>query len=348
MSIPSEFDRQQVEGDENQTIQAMSGGNAFNKVMGNVTIEAAKRVTSPFQLPRNVADFTGRVDELAQIEAALTATDGMGAVAISAVAGMAGVGKSALANCAAHRLVAQFPDAQLYVNLQGADAQPRDPSDVLGEWLRALGMDGAEIPVALHERQKCYRSLLANRRALVVLDNAHDELQVRPLLPGGAGCGVIVTSRKVLAALPGIKNLPLKTLPPLDALALLGKIAGEARVAAEQAAAEEIVRLCGYLPLAVEIAGGLLKGRADWSLAADYLPRLRDERGRLDALRQAQGNDVRAIFNVSYAQLGGAEQRLFALLGVITISGVQRRRQKKAYPSGNEKAPEKGIHHDSR
>ena len=317
MDVPERFDWQQVSGDKNQVFGAVEGSTVFGDVGGNVTIQAAKRVILPFQLPRNVADFTGRVDELAQIEAALTATDGMGAVAISAVAGMAGVGKSALAICAAHRLVGQFPDTQLYVNLQGADAQPRDPSDVLGEWLRALGMDGADIPVALHERQKCYRSLLANQRALVVLDNAYDEAQVRPLLPGGAGCGVIVTSRQVLAALAGTKNLMLKTLPPPDALALLGKIAGDARIVAEQAAAEEIVRLCGYLPLAVEIAGGLLKGRADWSLTADYLPKLRGERGRLNALRQEQGNDVRASFNVSYGQLGEAEQRLFALLGAL-------------------------------
>ncbi|PZO54476.1 MAG: hypothetical protein DCF15_11655, partial [Phormidesmis priestleyi] len=177
MSVPEKFDGQRVSGDNNQIFDSVKNSTVFGDVGGNVTIEAVKRVTSPFQLPRNVADFTGRVEELALIEAALTATDGMGTVAISAVAGMAGVGKSALANCAAHRLVEHFPDAQLYVNLQGVDARPRDPGDVLGEWLRALGMDGAEIPVALHERQKCYCSLLANQRALVVLDNAHDEAQ---------------------------------------------------------------------------------------------------------------------------------------------------------------------------
>ena len=204
------------------------------------------------------------------------------------------------------------------MNLQGADEKPSDPSDVLEGWLRFLGMDGAEIPPTLEARMICYRSWLANKRALVLLDNAHDEAQVRPLLPGGAGCGVIVTSRKKLAALAGTQPLDLKMLRQDEALALLAKLIGTERVQAERTAAEKIVRLCGYLPLAVLIAGGVLKGKSHWALGADYLPKLADERKRLDVLKQVQGGDVRASFNLSYQQLGEAERRLFGLLGTLT------------------------------
>ncbi len=232
MSVPEGFDRQRVDGDDNQTFGSVTGSNIFRDVSGGVTIEAAKRVTSPFQLPRDVTDFTGREAELAEIEAVLGGAGESRAVVISAVAGMAGVGKSALAICVAHRMKSKFPDAQLYVNLQGADAQPREAGDVLGEWLRALGLEGADIPMDLAARTACYRSQLANRRALVVLDNAHDTAQVELLLPGGSHCGVIVTSRRALTTLEGTKDILLKTLPSEQALALLGKLAGEARVLA--------------------------------------------------------------------------------------------------------------------
>ena len=196
-------------------------------------------------------------------------------------------------------------------------AKPADPNDVLGEWLRDLGMDGAEIPMAQAEREKCYRSLLAGKRVLILLDNAHDAAQVKPLLPGSGKCAVILTSRRLLSKLVGTQPIPLDPLEDGDALKLLAKLAGEARVEAERQAAEEIVRLCGYLPLAVRIAGGVLKGKRHWGLGADYLPRLADERGRLDALTQVQGEDVRASFNLSYQQLDESERLLFGLLGAL-------------------------------
>ncbi len=312
------FERIKVEGDGNQPIGSMYGGLAVNRVEGNIIQQAAARTTSPFQLPYSPSDFTGRQAELNQIYAALKEAGASGTVVISAVAGMAGVGKSALAIYAAHQLAASFPDARLYVNLQGADARPSDPNDVLGDWLRALGMEGAEIPPTLAARQTCYRSRLANKRALVLLDNAHDEAQVKPLLPGASGCAVIVTSRKKLSALAGAQPIDLPTLHPQEALKLLTKLAGAKRVEQEPAAAEEIVRLCGYLPLAVRIAGGVLNGKPHWALEADYLPKLADERQRIDTLRQEQGEDVRASFNLSYQQLNEAQQRLFGLLGTLT------------------------------
>ena len=183
---------QWVEGDDNQVVGSVYGGTVINRVEGDVIQQAAKRAQSLFQLPYSANDFTGRAAELDEIYAVLNVAGQGGTVAILAIAGMAGVGKSALAIYAAHQMKQRFADAQLYINLQGADAQPRDPSDVLGEWLRALGMDGAEIPPTLEARMSCYRSLLANKRALVLLDNAHSEAQVRPLLPGGGGCAVVL------------------------------------------------------------------------------------------------------------------------------------------------------------
>ncbi|MGB7087567.1 MAG: NB-ARC domain-containing protein [Phormidesmis sp.] len=232
MSIPKGSDQQRIEdikGNHNQVIASVYGGNVINTVQGDVIQQAAKRITSPFQLPLNIDDFAGRTAELGDIAAALESAGRSDSVVILAVSGMAGVGKSALAICAAHRAIEQFPDAQLYVNLQGVNlqgmnAQPRDPSDVLSEWLRALGLDGSEIPPTLPERIKCYRSQLAGKRALVLLDNAHNEDQVRPLLPGTSGCAVIITSRHSLSALAGMREIALRTLLPEDALALLAKL----------------------------------------------------------------------------------------------------------------------------
>ncbi|MGB3767492.1 MAG: NB-ARC domain-containing protein [Phormidesmis sp.] len=328
MTLPEDSDslniRQDIDGDGNQVIAKMTGESKAGVGGRDVIFEqhnhiypVKERTTFLFQLPLSADDFTGRQKELDLIYTALNKSGQSGTVVISAVSGMAGVGKSALAVYAAHQMAERFPDAQLYVNLQGADAKPADPNDVLGEWLRDLGMDGAEIPMAQAEREKCYRSLLAGKRVLILLDNAHDAAQVKPLLPGSGKCAVILTSRRLLSELVGTQPIPLDPLEDEDALKLLAKLADEERVAAEPQAAEEIVRLCGYLPLAVRIAGGVLKGKKHWRLGADYLPRLADERGRLDALKQVQGEDVRASFNLSYQQLDEAERRLFGLLGAL-------------------------------
>ena len=318
MNVPEGLGQQEVTGTRNQTIDAMYGGNAIGNVEGNVTVEAAQRMTSLFQLPLNVDDFTGREAELAEIYAALAEVGESGAVLTLTVTGMAGVGKSALAICAAHRTIEQFPDAQLYVDLQGTDAQPKDPSVVLAEWLRILGMNDVEVPLELDERVICYRSRLANKRVLVLLDNAHDEAQVRPLLLDGASCRVMVTSRRSLSVLAGAREIALKTLLPADAVALLAKLADIARVEAERQAAEEIVRLCGYLPIAIRIAGGVLRRPAKrLGNLADYAAELRDEWARLNRLELSGRKDVRVSFNLSYRQLSKAEQRLFGLLGLL-------------------------------
>jgi tetratricopeptide (TPR) repeat protein/transcriptional regulator with XRE-family HTH domain len=273
------------------------------------------------QLPPDVADFTGRAEEVALVGDLLAdaAPDGRSpAVVVSAVAGKAGVGKTTLAVHVAHQLRRRFPDGQLYVNLRGAEPQPLDPGEALSRLLRALGVDGAAIPADLGERTALYRARLADRRVLVVLDDVASEAQVRPLLPGTAGCGVLATSRARLVGLEGARLLDLEVLPPGQAVELLGRNAGEARVAAEPEAATAIVGYCGRLPLAVRIAGAKLAGRPHWSL--DRLAGLlADERSRLDQLTVGD-LEVRASVALSYRALTGQQQWAFRLLGLLAVA----------------------------
>ncbi|MGK7877316.1 MAG: tetratricopeptide repeat protein [Xenococcaceae cyanobacterium] len=268
------------------------------------------------QLPPDIADFTGRQEELEKVTKLLRQQANGGPVAvISAVTGMAGVGKSALAIHAAHQLQSDFPDVQLYIDLRGAAGQPLEPSEVLAGWLRAWGMDDAAIPKDLAERASAYRSQLADKRALVLLDNARDEVQVRPLLPGGSTCAVLVTSRQSLGALEGASLLDLDVFPEAEARELLEKLLGRERVQAELEAAAQVLSCCGRLPLAIRIAGGTLKQKPHWRLA-DYAQKLADERQRLHQLHLSD-LDVRASFALSYQELEETEARLFRFLGLL-------------------------------
>jgi tetratricopeptide (TPR) repeat protein/transcriptional regulator with XRE-family HTH domain len=273
----------------------------------------------PSHLPPSVADFTGREEEVANVLGLLTVggDQGPNAVVISAVAGKPGIGKTTLAVHVAHRLreCGRFPDGQLYVNLQGAQAHPLNPGEVLARFLRALGMDGSSIPDGLEERTEHYRTLLADRRVLVVLDNAAGEAQVRPLLPGSSNCGVLVTSRARLAGLEGARLVDLDVLPDAAAADLLARVAGVDRVAAEPAAAAAIVGYCGRLPLAIRVAGARLAARPAWSLAR-LAERLADEHRRLDQL--AAGDlEVRASIALSYRALPDEQQLAFRRLGLL-------------------------------
>ncbi len=274
--------------------------------------------TALFQLPPAVADFTGREAALAAVREAVLGAEGEArrAVLISAVAGMGGVGKTTLAVRVAHDLLADFPDGQLYVNLRGAEAQRLDPSDALAEFLRALGVQGAAIPASLDARSRLFRERLAGRRVLVVLDNAADETQVRPLLPGSPGCAVIVTSRARMAGLEGVRPLSLDVLPAEEAVDLLARVAGADRVAEDPEAALRLVRLCGCLPLAVRIAGARLAGRPHWRTAT-LADRLADEDSRL---RELEIGDlgVRASIRISVDELAPPTRRLFRMLGTLT------------------------------
>jgi DNA-binding SARP family transcriptional activator/tetratricopeptide (TPR) repeat protein len=285
----------------------------------------------PRQLPPDIASFTGREPQLAQLERAVEATGQHGPVVISAVQGSGGIGKSALAVHAAHRLAAagRFPDGQLYVDLHGATAglSPLRPLEVLARFLRSLGMEPAAIPTDLEEASAAFRSQVAGRRLLVVLDNASDVEQIRPLLPGTPTCAVLVTSRQRLVSLDGVSHLHLDILPAGEAVELLGRLAGDERVAAEPEAAAEVARCCGWLPLALRIAGARLAARPGWPVRT-LAQRLTDAQRRLDELELAEAG-VRASFTVSYQQLSGSDELLdqaaagaFGLLGVLDGADV--------------------------
>ena len=250
-------------GEERQDFEAA----ARDLTVGSATAVAGSRSGPlgpvPCQLPPDVADFTGRSEQIALVRELLygTAADRPATVVVSAVAGKAGVGKTALAVHVAHQLRDAFPDGQLYVNLHGATQHPLQPIMVLGRFLRALGLDGAMIPTDQDEREALYRARLADRRVLVVLDDAASEAQVRPLLPGTPGCAVLVTSRARLVGLEGARLLDLEVLHTEQAVELLARILGAGRVAAEPDAAAAIVGYCGQLPLAVRIAGARLAAR---------------------------------------------------------------------------------------
>jgi len=274
---------------------------------------AQPELAAPALLPPDIPDFTGRDGPLGELRHLLTDGRPPSALAVAGVAGMGGVGKTTLAVHVAHLAAPAYPDGQLYANLRGTEAEALDPSDVLARFLRALGVDARAIPNDPVERAEMYRTRLAGRRVLVVLDNAASEEQVRPLLPGAASCAVLVTSRARLTGVEGARWIDLDVFARAEAVRLLGRVAGDERVTAEPEEAAELVRLCGGLPLAVRVAGARLTARPTWRLA--HLARmLRDERRRLDRL--ATGDlEVRASLALSYEGLKGEAKRLFRRLG---------------------------------
>lgn len=270
---------------------------------------------TPAQLPADITDFTGRRAQLATVAHLAAAADRVATVLV-AITGKAGVGKTTLAVRAAHRLRVQYPDGQLFVDLR-AQAHPLTPADVLARFLRSLGVDRTAIPDDAEERAALYRSRLADRRVLIVLDNAECEAQLRPLLPGTPGCAVLITSRTRLAGLTGARLVDLDIFEADQAVELLARLAGPRRVAMEPAAATEIVRLCGFLPLALRIAGARLGSRRHWPLSR-FEADLADEHHRLDKLRLGD-LDVRASLALSYQSLDGTAQRAFRLLGLLEV-----------------------------
>jgi DNA-binding SARP family transcriptional activator len=287
---------------------------------------AVLRRRVPRQLPAGGDAFTGRQPALARIEELFGKAGGSAGrgMVVCSISGMAGVGKTALAVHAAQRLAGRFPDGQLYVSLHGATAglRPLPPLEVLGRFLRALGSDPAAVPTDLEEAAAVFRSKVAGRRLLLVLDDAAGAAQVAPLLAASPGCGMLVTSRRILSALEGASHLQLDVLNPDEALELLGRLAGQQRVAAEPEAAAEVARCCGYLPLALRIAGARLAARPAWPVWA-LAERLADQERRLDELELAEAG-ARASFAVSLEQLrrGGdpvdrAAAEAFELLGML-------------------------------
>ncbi|MFD7057844.1 BTAD domain-containing putative transcriptional regulator [Streptomyces sp. NPDC059906] len=282
------------------------------------TKETATATVRPAQLPATVPDFTGRAAFVRELSDVLSAASGESAsgrvMAVSALAGIGGVGKTTLAVHVAHQARAAFPDGQLYVDLQGAGARSAEPETVLGSFLRALGTADSAIPDSLEERAALYRSVLDGRRVLVLLDNARDAAQVRPLLPGTDGCAALVTARVRMVDLAGAHLVDLDVMSPEEALALFTRIVGEERVASERQAALDVVGACGFLPLAIRIAASRLAARRTWTVSV-LAAKLADERRRLDEL-QAGDQAVEATFELGYGQLEPAQARAFRLLGL--------------------------------
>ncbi|MGW1840571.1 AfsR/SARP family transcriptional regulator [Streptomyces sp. BBFR2] len=267
----------------------------------------------PQQLPATVPDFTGRATFVAELSEQLASAEGH-IMAVSAVAGIGGVGKTTLAVHVAHAAHSRFPDGQLYVDLQGAGSTPVDPEVVLGAFLRALGTPETSIPDGLDERAALYRSTLAGRRILALLDNARDAAQIRPLLPGTEGCAALITSRTRMIDLAGAQLIDLDVMSPEEAFTLFTRIVGEERVNAEREASMDVVGACGFLPLAIRIAASRLAARRTWTVS--FLARkLADERRRLDELR-AGDLAVKATFELGYGQLEPQQARAFRLLGL--------------------------------
>ena len=277
----------------------------------------------PRQLPAAVADFTGRAAELHILTRILdeAGAGAPGTVVISAIGGTAGVGKTALALHWAHRVADRFADGQLHVNLRGFDPSgaPAAPAEAVRGFLDALGVPPERIPPGPEAQAGLYRGLLADKRILIVLDNARDEAQVRPLLAASPGSLVLVTSRSQLpglAAADGARLVSLDVLTHGEAVALLTARIGAARAAAEPETVAEIAGLCACLPLALAVAAARAAARPGFALAA-LAAELRDAGGRLDALEAGDpAASVRVVFSWSYSQLGGAAARMFRLLGL--------------------------------
>jgi DNA-binding SARP family transcriptional activator/Tfp pilus assembly protein PilF len=284
-------------------------------------VKAAHAPVVPAQLPLDVPAFAGRDAELSQLNRFLLETDERSAaVVISALLGTAGVGKTALAVHWAHQVADRFPDGQLYVNLRGFDpgGSAMEPTEAIGRFLDAFEVPPQRIPTDLEAQAGLYRSLLAGRRVLVVLDNARDADQVRPLLPGAPGCLVVVTSRNELSGLIAAESahpVNLDVLTTAEARQLLTGRLGHDRVASEPDAAEELIGRCARLPLALAILAARIATHPGFSLGA-LAAQLRDTPSGLDAFANGDtATDVRAVFSWSYRAMDAETARLFRLLG---------------------------------
>ncbi|MCK7621825.1 NB-ARC domain-containing protein [Streptomyces sp. RS10V-4] len=270
----------------------------------------------PAQIPPDAPDFTGRREEGRHVRHALAGavrTDATAPV-VCVIHGMGGVGKTALAVHAAHAVREQFPDGQLYADLRGAGRERADPYEVQELFLRSLGVLASNVPGGREERTALYRSRMAGRRLLLLLDNAADTEQVSALLPGTAGSAALVTSRTALTCLPATTCTALEPFSEQEALALLERIAGSERCRQEQRTARDLVRACGMLPLAVRVVGARLAARPRWTLAT-LAERLSDRSQRLGEL-EAGSLAVESVFHFGYSSLDEPEARAFRLLAI--------------------------------
>jgi DNA-binding SARP family transcriptional activator len=289
-------------------------------------VQAQARAPVRRDIPRDIEGFIGRDREIDRV---LSSIDGFGGgpgqgsaprpvppLRVFAIDGMAGVGKTALAIRLAHRLADDYPDGQLYLDLHAhTDGQdPLTAAAALDKLLRAVGVPGERIPIDVQERAATWRAEIDGRRMLLVLDNAVGTAQVRPLLPGSAGSLVLITARRRLPGLQDCEFLSLDVLPDAEAATLFAIAAGDVRPAAEPEATEAVVRICGNLPLAVQIAGARLRHREAWNVTY-LLDRLGDEDRRLAELR-VDDRSVAVAFGLSYRSQASKHRRIFRLLGL--------------------------------
>ena len=291
--------------------------------------EAPHEAPAPAQVPPEAAGFAGRASELVWLHGMLPpdegeCTDGRvgdGEPAVAIVVGTAGVGKTTLAIRFARQVASHFPDGQLYVNLRGFDPSgaPADPETALRGFFEALGVPTRRVPATLEQQTALFRSLVDGKRMLLLLDNARSTEQVRPLLPGSPGCMVLITSRSQLTGLvaaEGARPLPLDLLSPAEALEFFTRRMGADRIAAEPAAATELIEQSARLPLALSVTCARAVTRPGVALG-DLAAELRDARGRLDALENDDvTTDLRAVFSWSYHRLSPQAARMFRLLGL--------------------------------
>jgi tetratricopeptide (TPR) repeat protein/transcriptional regulator with XRE-family HTH domain len=265
-------------------------------------------------LPRDIALFTGRQPELAQLTDAVA--DAGSVVGIHAIGGMAGIGKTAFAVHAAHLLAGRFPAGQIFLPLHAhtPGQRPVSPDDALATLLLVTGVPAARIPPDLVARTALWRDRVAGLPLLLILDDAADSAQVRPLLPGGDGCLVLITSRRRLSALEDTKTISLDTLPPEEAAGLLVGLAAQPGLSAADPAVQEIARLCGFLPLAIGMLGRQLHHHPTWS-AGERAAQLVAAVNRLELLA-TENVSVAAAFDLSYADLAPEHQRLFRRVGL--------------------------------
>ncbi|GIH48693.1 Helix-turn-helix domain-containing protein [Microbispora rosea] len=320
----SNMERGRSRGPQHRTVTALADALALDESARKQLVELARdgrlrdhwtRPTGLCALPRSVGDFTGRAAELAWTNDLVHAGASPGAAGIGLITGPAGLGKTTFAVRAAHALRADFPDGVFFLDLFGMSPHPVAAGEALALLLRALGVADHEVPNDVPDRASLYRSLLEGKRVLVVLDNAASEEQIRPLLPSGGHGRVLITSRRLLAGLEGVRRLSLGPLPVAEATELLTGIVGDRSASDGEPALTQLARLCGGLPLALRIIGNRLVSRPGWS-AAELAARLANEERRLEQL-SAGDLKIANAFGMSYEQLAVSARRVFRRLALV-------------------------------
>ncbi|MGW1873650.1 tetratricopeptide repeat protein [Streptomyces sp. NPDC001975] len=320
----SDIERGRSKGPQQRTVTAVADALSLGYDARQQLLQLARdarlrdhwtRPTGLCELPRSVDDFTGRAAELAWVDGLVRSELAPGVAVVGLVTGSAGLGKTTFAIRAAHAVRPAFPDGVFFLDLFGMSQRPLAVDDALALLLGALGVAEQQLPADTHGRASLYRSLLRDRRVLVVLDNAASEEQVRPLLPGGGTARALVTSRRLLSGLEGVRRLILGPLQMPEATELLTGILGERSATDGESALTRLAQLCGGLPLALRIIGNRLVSRPGWS-ADELAHRLADEERRLDQFR-AGDLKIANAFGMSYEQLAPIARRIFRRLAVV-------------------------------